>query len=121
MGDNGTNESTKDLTGNLSDRQLLLLLLERVTSIDERVTNLDERVARLEKAEEDRKLETRPLWERLEGQMTQVLVRLTNIEDEQRRTRLGIGVLREDPYQEKLQRGYLAERVTEIEKHIQLT
>ena len=47
MGDNGTNESTKDLTEHLSDRQLLLFVQERVT--------------RLEAAEEERQKETRPL------------------------------------------------------------
>jgi septal ring factor EnvC (AmiA/AmiB activator) len=110
-----TNEPTKDLTENLSDRQLLVLLLERVTAIGARV-------ARLEQAEEDRQRETRPLWERLEGQMAQVFVkfaaieeRLTAIENEQRRMRIEIGLLREDLYQEKMQRGYLAERVTDLE------
>ena len=47
MDDNETENTTKDLTENLSDRQLLLLLSERVT--------------RLEAAEEERKRETRPL------------------------------------------------------------
>ena len=47
--------------------------------------------------------------------MTHVLVRLTNIEEEQRRMRIEIGILREDMYQKKMPRGYLAERVTELE------
>lgn len=102
MSDNGTNEPTKDMTENLSDRQLLLLVLERV--------------GRLEAAEEERKKETRPLWERLEGQMTQVLVRLTNIEDEQRRMRHEMGLFREDLQNERMERSYLAARVTALEK-----
>ena len=115
MNHNGTDEPTKDLTENLSDRQLLLLLLERVTDINERV-------ARLEKVEEDRKLETRPLWARLDGQMTMVLARLSAIEEEQgllkeeqRRMRIEMGLFREDLHSELMERGYLAERVRELE------
>lgn len=106
---NGTDDPTKELTANLSDRQLLLMMLERLI--------------RLEAAEEVRKKETRPLWERLEGQMTQLSVKLTTIEErltgieaEQRRMRIEIGLLREDLYQKKIQRGYLAERVTDLER-----
>lgn len=116
MNHNGTDEPTKDLTENLSDRQLLLLLLERVTDINERV-------ARLEKVEEDRKLETRPLWARLDGQMTMVLARLSAIEEEQgllkeeqRRMRIEMGLFREDLHSERMERGYLAERVRELER-----
>ncbi len=109
MNNNGTNDSTKDLTEDLSDRQLLLLLLERVTGIDERV-------AHLEKAEEDRKVETRPLWQRLDGQMTQMLARLLAIEDEQRRMRHEMGLFREDLHNERIERSYLSARVDAVER-----
>ncbi len=116
MNGNETNDPTRDLTEGLSDRQLLLLLLERVTGIDERV-------ARLEKAEEDRKLETRPLWARLDGQMTMVLARLSAIEEEQARTReeqrrmrAEIKGFREDLDSERRERFYIDERITELER-----
>lgn len=116
MNGNGTEEPTNDLTNDLSDRQLLLLVLERVTKIEERVT-------RLEVAEEDRKRETRPLWERLNTQiaqlneqMTQVLARLSAIEEEQRRMRHDITMFREDLRNERLERLYLAERVTALDR-----
>lgn len=99
---NGTDESTKDLTEDLSDRQLLLLLVERV--------------GRLEAAEEDRKRETRPLWERLDGQIGQMIVRLANIEDEQRRMRHEMGLFREDLRNERMERSYLAARVDALER-----
>ncbi|NOT59775.1 MAG: hypothetical protein HOP19_06065 [Acidobacteria bacterium] len=101
-----TKNLAENLSDNLSDRQLLLLLLERVTH--------------LEKAEEDRKRETRPLWERLDGQMGQVLVKLANIEEEQRLMRTDISLFREDHRNERRERAYLAERVTIIEKQLQL-
>ncbi len=109
MNGNETTDPTKGLTEDLSDRQLLLLLLERVTSIDERV-------ARLEAAEEDRKLETRPLWARLDGQVTQMMARLLAIEDEQRRMRHEIGLFREDLRNERMERSYLGARVDAIER-----
>jgi chromosome segregation ATPase len=116
MNGNETNDPTGDLTEGLSDRQLLLLLLERVTGINERV-------ARLEKAEEDRKLETRPLWARLDGQMTMVLARLSAIEEEQARTReeqrrmrAEIKGFREDLDSERRERFYMDERITELER-----
>lgn len=116
MNNNGTNDSTKDLTENLSDRQLLLLLLERVTGIDNHVAGIDERVAHLEKAEEDRKVETRPLWQRLDGQMTQMLARLLAIEDEQRRMRHEMGLFREDLRNERMERSYLGARIDALER-----
>lgn len=123
MNGNETNDPTRDLTEGLSDRQLLLLLLERVTDINERV-------ARLEKAEEDRKLETRPLWARLDGQMTTVLAQLSTIDtrlsaveaeqarmrDEQRRMRAEISLFREDLHSERRERFYMNERITELER-----
>jgi chromosome segregation ATPase len=123
MNNNGTDEPTKDLTEDLSDRQLLLLLLERVTDVNERV-------ARLEKAEVDRKLETRPLWARLDGQMTTVMAQLSSIEarlsaveaeqarmrDEQRRMRTEIKLFREDLDGERRERFYMDERITELER-----
>jgi septal ring factor EnvC (AmiA/AmiB activator) len=109
MNNNGNEDTTKDLTDDLSDRQLLLLVLERVI--------------RLEAAEEERKKETRPLWDRLEGQMTQVFVRfsaietrLTAIEEEQKRVRHEIGLFRKDLYNERLERSYLEERVSVLEQ-----
>lgn len=123
MNENGANEPTKDLTENLSDRQVLLLLLERVTGIDERGSNdrqmlsqLLERVAHLEAAEEDRKRETRPLWQRLDGQMTQMLARLLAIEDEQRRMRHEMGLFREDLRNERMERSYIGARVDALER-----
>ncbi|MDQ3011833.1 MAG: hypothetical protein M3X11_14130 [Acidobacteriota bacterium] len=116
------------MTENLSDRQLLLL---------ERVTGIDERVARPEKAEEDRKLETRPLWARLDGQMTTVIAQLSTNEarlsavetqlsaveaeqvrmrDEQRRMRAEIRGFREDRQGKRRERFYMDERITELER-----
>ena len=136
MNSNGTDEPTKDLTENLSDRQLLLLLLERITGIDERATNdwqslsqllervtgIDERVAGLEVAVEERKLETRPLWARLDGQVTQMIAKLLAIEEEQarmreeqRRMRFEIGTFSEDLRNERLARFYLVERMNAME------
>src|ERR1051326_1029482 len=111
MNSDETNDPTRDSTENLSDRQLLLLLLERGTEDRRLLTQLLERVTRLETAEEDRKLETRPLWQRLDGQVTQMLARLLAIEDEQRRTRHQIGLFREDLQNERMERSYLGARV----------
>jgi len=115
MNTNGNEDTTKDLTDDLSDRQLLLLVLERVKGIDERVI-------RLEAAEENRKKETRPLWERLDGQITQILVRisavearLSTIEEEQRRVRHEIGLFRKDLHNERMERSYLDERLNALE------
>jgi len=121
--DNGTSDPTKDLTENLSDRQLLLLLLESATEDRQLLSQLLERTARLEAAEEDRKLETRPLWARLDGQVTQMLAKLMAIEEEQgrmreeqQRMRFEISGFSEDLRNERLARFYLAERMNTLER-----
>ena len=116
MNSDETNDPTRELTENLSDRQLLLLLLERGTEDRQLLTQLLERVARLEAAEEDRKLETRPLWARLDGQVTQMMARLLAIEDEQRRIRHEIRLFREDLHNERMERSYLDARVDALER-----
>ena len=106
MNENGTEEPTKDLTEDLSDRQLLLALLERV--------------ARLEAAEEERARETRPLWQRLDGQLTTLLADMQDVKGDMKLARREIGLLREDIRNERMERAALAERVSDLEQERQM-
>jgi hypothetical protein len=91
----------KGLTEDLSDRQLLLLLFDRV--------------ARLEASAEDRARETRPLWQRLDGQVTGLIAGVQDLKGEIKLIRREIGLMREDIRNERLERVALAERVADLE------
>ena len=58
--ENLTEGTTKDLTENLSDRQLLLLLLERVNGLDARMTGLESDMLEVKNWIADRSRDTRP-------------------------------------------------------------
>ncbi|MGH9841941.1 MAG: hypothetical protein ACREEM_24560 [Blastocatellia bacterium] len=87
-------------------RQLLLLLLERI--------------ARLEAVEEERARETRPLWQRLDGQVTTLLADMHDVKENMKLARREIGLLREDIRNERMERAALAERVTDLEQDRQM-
>src|SRR4051812_21539076 len=93
---------SEDLTQNLPNNDLKLILLrlnsidtrldsmdKRLDAMDTRLDSIDARLTTLEDKVERRLLETRPIWEsvleqlkQMSAQLTEVNVRLTNVEQE---------------------------------------
>lgn len=94
---------TDDITKDLSDSDKLNLILTRLTALESRMGAL----------ETDRARDTRPLLGEIRKEMQDGFARL---EEESKRTRREIGMLREDARNERLARVELAERVEDLER-----
>jgi N-methylhydantoinase B/oxoprolinase/acetone carboxylase alpha subunit len=106
-----TNEpdNTSDLTQDLSAVEMLRLVLADVRDIKARVSALEAGQAELRAIVDDRLKDTRPIWQAINE-------RTERIEEEIRRVRREMGLLREDIRGERMARVELAERVDEIER-----
>jgi serine phosphatase RsbU (regulator of sigma subunit) len=101
---------TEEITEDLSDSEILRMLLIEMREVKNRLTSL----------EEDRARDTKPLLGEIRKEMQEgfarVEARLANLEQESKTTRREVGLLREDIRNEGLARAELAERVDAVER-----